>query len=304
MGKYDPLRQHLMGLKAQVWRTTFTEIEAVLGARLPASARLHSAWWANEADPLHPQKLAWRQAGWRTAGVNITGQTIEFVRAPGGAAERREAVAWPRRPDLWLDEVLKTLAAQRPVFHSEADFQHALAWAIHEAEPRIPIRLEYKPLANERLYVDIWLGRAPPIALELKYPTRALDVTAHGERFRLRDQSAQDVTRYDFLKDVVRVERIAAEEPGATGFALLLTNDRSYWLPSSRPDTVDAAFRLHEGRLLTGKLAWAAHAGAGTTKARERPIVVRGHYDLAWRRYAHVGAGSYGELRYLLVAVD
>ena len=30
-----------------------------------------------------------------------------------------------------LIDILKTLAVRRPVFHSEANFQHALAWIIH-----------------------------------------------------------------------------------------------------------------------------------------------------------------------------
>ena len=33
-------------------------------------------------------------------------------------------------------ELLPGLAGERPVFHSEADFQQALAWAIHVAQSR------------------------------------------------------------------------------------------------------------------------------------------------------------------------
>ncbi len=301
MSKYGALRSHLEGLGTEQWRASFEEIEKVLGFRLPPSARDHPAWWANETEPQQPQKLAWLRAGWRTANLNLTGETIEFVRV-------RERKAMPatvqaERPDVWLDDVLRNLAARRPIFHSEADFQHALAQAIHEADPDIPIRPEYRPFPDERLYIDVWLGGESPIAIELKYPTRALDVTVGGEWFVLKDQSAQDLTRYDFLKDVVRVERIASTFPGASGFALLLTNDRSYWVPSSRPDTIDAAFRLHEGRTVTGELGWSAHAGAGTTRGREEPIAVSGRYDLAWRRYSNVGTGAYSELRYLLLAV-
>lgn len=307
MSKYDPLRFYLEGLRSEQWRATFDKIEKVLGFRLPASARDHPAWWANEneTETRHPQKLAWVKARWRTANLNLIGETIEFVRERETARERKAtpATVWAERPHVWLDDVLKDLAAQRPVFHSEADFQHALAWAIHEADPDIPIRLEYKPLLDERLYLDVWLGREPPIAIELKYATRSLDVTVSRERFILKDQAAQDWTRYDFLKDVTRLERIATVLPGASGFALLLTNDHLYWRCGGRPDTVDAAFRLHEGRKVSGELRWLAHAGAGTTSGREQPIDLRARYDLAWRPYSNVGAGAYSELRYLLVAV-
>ena len=156
MSKYGALCSHLAGLGTEQWRASFEEIEEVLGFRLPPSARDHPAWWANETEAQQPQKLAWLRAGWRTANLNLTGETIEFVRV-------RERKAMPatvqaERPDVWLDDVLRNLAARRPIFHSEADFQHALAQAIHEADPDIPIRPEYRPFPDERLYVDVWLG--------------------------------------------------------------------------------------------------------------------------------------------------
>ena len=43
-------------------------------------------------------------------------------------------------------------ARDRPVFHSEADFQHALAWCIHEAIPDGGCRLEFKPFPANPIY--------------------------------------------------------------------------------------------------------------------------------------------------------
>ena len=41
-GKYAPLYRHLLSAcPVQEWRTTFGELEAILGFRLPDSARLH-----------------------------------------------------------------------------------------------------------------------------------------------------------------------------------------------------------------------------------------------------------------------
>ena len=45
----------------------------------------------------------------------------------------------------------------------------------------------------------------------------------------LRNDGVQDLGRYDFIKDIERIERIAAHVPQAEGYALLLTNDSSYW---------------------------------------------------------------------------
>ena len=37
---------------------------------------------------------------------------------------------------LDIKSLLMGLAENRKVFHSEADFQHALAWHIHQTKPR------------------------------------------------------------------------------------------------------------------------------------------------------------------------
>ena len=50
---------------------------------------------------------------------------------------------------------MRALASHRPVFHSEADFQHALAWQIHRMLPGAVIRLEYRPLPTEPMYLDL-----------------------------------------------------------------------------------------------------------------------------------------------------
>ena len=69
-----------------------------------------------------------------------------------------------------ITHLMNELARYRPVFHSEADFQHALAWRIHEAMPDCEVRLEYKPFPTKRLYLDLWLPDIG-VAMELKYCT-------------------------------------------------------------------------------------------------------------------------------------
>lgn len=203
---------------------------------------------------------------------------------------------------LDLHAVMKALAAERPVFHSEADFQHALAWKLQQLLPDARVRLEYKPFPAERFYLDIWLRNGEElVCIELKYPTRRLLVEANGEKFELRDQAAQDITRYDFVKDLTRIERIVDAQSGA-GCAILLTNDSAYWKEALRADSVDAAFRVAEGRELSGALAWAPHAGRGTMRGREAELNLRHSYRLSWRDYSQF-SGAYGRFRYLLASV-
>jgi len=55
-----------------------------------------------------------------------------------------------------LQKVIHLLSKERPLFHSEADFQHALAWAIHKNYPDVEVRLEKREVINgKEIYFDI-----------------------------------------------------------------------------------------------------------------------------------------------------
>ena len=66
-------------------------------------------------------------------------------------------------------------------------------------------------------------------------------------------------------------------------------------------DTVDAAFRIHEGRNIQGELKWSKRASAGTTKSREAPIILNNSYELNWRDYSGFEEVRNGQFRYLLL---
>ena len=208
---------------------------------------------------------------------------------------------------LDVSGLMENLKEERPIFHSEADFQHALAWQLHKAMPSDEIRLEYKPFQDERMYLDIWLPGVG-VAIELKYRSKKLAQEWKKEAFALKDQSAPDQGRYDFLNDIQRLERLVADfQPAKTGYAILLTNDPSYWKFSSR-STIDAAFRLHEGRKITGEMVWSPKAGEGTKKPktgkkRKDPIRLKGSYDCVWRDYWSFGEATNQQFRYLMVEV-
>ena len=207
---------------------------------------------------------------------------------------------------LDMNGLMGRLADTRKVFHSEADFQHALAWQIHQAMSETQVRLEVSVIAVDahRMFLDIWLP-LEGIAIELKYKTRGLELEQGDESFVLRDQSAQDQGRYDFLRDVQRLELIRSKlEQCKAGYAVLLTNDSSYWKVPTHRDTVDADFRVHEGRAISGELAWTPHASPGTVKSRESPIEIQGSYRLRWQEYSSFPGRSYGRFRYLAVSVE
>ena len=206
---------------------------------------------------------------------------------------------------LDIHRLMEGLAAKRPIFHSEADFQFALAWQIREAQG-LDVRLEFRPSVAKRMYLDIWV---PEIGtpLELKYLTRRLDMKCGGEAFALLNQGARDLGRYHFLRDVERLEHMPEDLPRAKGgIAVLLTNDPSYWLPSSEA-TIDADFHIHEGRHLPPKveLSWAPEAKTGQGKL---PIVLRRPYRLKWQHYGRPidkpASPPNRQFRYLAVEVS
>jgi hypothetical protein len=120
----------------------------------------------------------------------------------------------------------------------------------------------------------------------------------------LRSQTAQDLGRYDFIKDIGRVESVVADRASrASGYTILLTNDPSYWMRPRNASTADARFRLHEGNTLHGSLEWGSGASEGTRRGREDLLQLRGSYALQWEDYSRPAAGAYGGFRYLLVEV-
>jgi hypothetical protein len=79
------------------------------------------------------------------------------------------------------------LAQRRPLFHSEADFQFALAWELKTSHPDADLRLEKRVIDDPRIELDILCvldGRR--YGLELKYPRSGVDVQVADERFVLR----------------------------------------------------------------------------------------------------------------------
>ena len=73
--KYLPLRDYLAGRQGSEVKMSFSEVEELVG-HLPASARLHRAWWSNSS---HVAR-AWTDAGWHLRSVNQSAEHVIFTR--------------------------------------------------------------------------------------------------------------------------------------------------------------------------------------------------------------------------------
>ena len=153
----------------------------------------------------------------------------------------------------YINELLKDLAKNRPIFHNEQDFQFELAQKIKEyiKNENIVVRLEYfigeKKNIKNRIYIDIMIiqkdcgEKSNAIAIELKYKTKKSEGKCLKEKFALKDQGAVDWGCYYIHKDLKRIENLVygnienKEEKYnldnidvKKGFVIFLTNDDSY----------------------------------------------------------------------------
>ena len=204
-----------------------------------------------------------------------------------------------------LNKTLKELSLQRPFFYSEKDFQFALGWKIKEIYYNIQIRLERKLRIdeNKKVSIDICvIDNETLIPIEVKYKTESLTVIHEGEKFNLASQNAQDQGRYDFLKDIMRIERTIEFNNLRTGYVILITNDPSYW-EKSTSSSIDEEFRIYEDRKLEGTLRWKERAADGTTKGRKKPIELSGSYKVKWNDYYKTEKKNQW-FRYLLLKIQ
>lgn len=201
--------------------------------------------------------------------------------------------------------IMKILSTKRALFHSEADFQHSFAWEIHHCFPNSKIRLELPWGSQDKQnHLDIFaVVEDENIAIELKYKTRGLKVRVNNENYALKDQSAQDIGRYDYLKDIMRLEELSSQNNNWIGIGILLTNDSSYWKVPITNNTVDADFRLHQNRMIQGDLTWSKRASPGTVASRESSIILRNSYLANWIDYSRPSLSTYGQFRYLVFQV-
>ena len=79
MAKYDPLELYLSAQPEDGCTLTFAQIEEIIGAPLPPSARRHKSWWGN--DNTHVQAQTWMDAGWMTDPPRLDEEIILFRRA-------------------------------------------------------------------------------------------------------------------------------------------------------------------------------------------------------------------------------
>ena len=145
------------------------------------------------------------------------------------------------------EDIRNFLKQQKELLFNEFDFQMQLAIYLRntkkyddvESEYYIPTKnidllKDYDWDSNMRIDLVVRKGKEY-LPIELKYVTKKVirDYERFGMQIRnmeiLKNQAAQDIRRYDFWKDVRRVELVKNIFPAVkNGLAVFLTNDPSY----------------------------------------------------------------------------
>jgi hypothetical protein len=86
MAKYEALGEFLRRQQGERVPMTFAEIERVIGARLPPSARKHRPWWSNSPTNSVMTQV-WLDAGFESEQVDMAGRRLVFRRVRGAAGQ-------------------------------------------------------------------------------------------------------------------------------------------------------------------------------------------------------------------------
>ena len=151
--------------------------------------------------------------------------------------------------------IVRFLESNRRLFTNERDLQMHLAIALANEygvdnveveyfipgetfkEVFYPWKQRYKSTCNQDMRIDIVVQRGSEfVPIELKYKTKAIEEGSFNrfgkplEGVRLvKDQSAQDLGRYDFWRDVHRLELVKRVFPNVKkGIVVFVTNDNAY----------------------------------------------------------------------------
>lgn len=152
----------------------------------------------------------------------------------------------------FLENSLYSLSSERKVFYSEFDFQFAFAWQLKSAMSELELRLEKPFLINGQVYeLDIFIHsfESKRVGIELKYFKEEGKAFIDGSFHDLKNSYISGGSRYSFLKDIYRLQKLKNEGLIDIGFAIVLNNVSSCYSDKVVSDNY-AKVLLNAGRQL------------------------------------------------------
>jgi|WetSurMetagenome_2_1015567.scaffolds.fasta_scaffold222964_1 hypothetical protein len=210
-----------------------------------------------------------------------------------------------------VKNILLSLISKRLLFHSEDDFKFSLAWEIKSYLPDSTIILEkpYKDKSGSILYFDIMIHMNKSIIpIELKYKTDFLDY----KEYNLKKHAALNHSRYDFIKDISRIEKFCSGNDNAkNGFVIFLTNEKAYWDSKYEvKNSEDKYFKIDEQRkeIIKGEHNWNCDCNIKELKKkygnRTNSIILNNTYPIEWSDYSKLeNIDKSNIFKYLLIDI-
>ena len=204
---------------------------------------------------------------------------------------------------------LNALSEVRPVFYSEADFQHSLANILASNGFNCRLEKPYSIMVNGeeiRVELDILVveNGQNETAIELKYVKKRYAGIHSDEHFDLAESWSANLSRFDCFADLQRVSALVNAGKAASGFCIFLTNKENAWRDDvTASGNLGSQFSIHEGRvLLAGEiLNWFGNPHEGNVGTKRLPpycpIQINQNIELKWVDYSNSGTC----FRYLLL---
>ena len=94
MGKYERLADFLRRQRATLVPMTFSEIERVIGDKLPPLSPKYPAWWSNNPSN-NVMTKEWLRAGFRTEQVDVKARRLVFRRIEAARGDEPSPIQAP-----------------------------------------------------------------------------------------------------------------------------------------------------------------------------------------------------------------
>lgn len=197
-----------------------------------------------------------------------------------------------------LHDTLKSLASKRPVFHSEADFQHELALELVSRAYQVRLEVPKDISVNKetvKAEIDLLVSKDNiKTAIELKYIKKACTIEHHDELFELKGTWSTNLSRFDCLSDTRRIEALIEAGHAEAGYSIFLSNASDAWKKdNSRTNNMAKFFSIHEGCIIPSNTAldwFPCEPSKGSVSVKRRfpytPIILLKERLVCWHDYS------------------
>lgn len=236
-------------------------------------------------------------------------------------------------------EILETFRKEKRIFQNEAQFQHELAIEIanNYLDEDTKVILELSSVINvitdkngkssrkkDESDIIIKNSKGEYIVIELKYKTveSSYDRNIYGN-IDLSYQGAADLGKYDYLKDIYRIEQFKESQSESftinsvlkkyiAGYAIMLTNEDKYWLMSKElsSNNTDMNYCITDNDVIKNgiELKWqiikkrdGKEVGNGKPFQQRPPLQFRNKYKFKWVDYCDIE--NKPKFRYLITNI-